>query len=174
MAGAATTQWFVKPVDYFAIGIGLGAAAWLFEFWNLENNQIYSMQFVGLGMAGARLPGKGAGQLSQWKAIFSGRPKGGNLTGDWYPLSTNNAFSGPDLDNCSGRAEILGASLMGIGGYICLISAGRIGKNYFGGAKVDVIPNEIGGWKASAIVGLWGLVSQREQTDTMTPAPLEF
>lgn len=166
-------KWFVRPGYAFSAGIGVGATAFVFDFLNMEDNQIYGLLFTGLGLAG----GLGSGKSSGLKSVIDvaktlgkqvakkavGWKIGGFKTTypirTWTPVSTGRGFSGDDLHHSNGRLTVLGLSALGLGSYKCYVSAASWGFDspYFNSQEVAVLPQTLD-MQMSATVGMWFVV----------------
>lgn len=168
-----TGKWFVRPGYAFSAGVGVGATAFVFDFLNMDDNQIYGLLFTGLGLAGGLGSGK-TGALGGLREVAKTLGKQAGVKGaswlksgfkttypirSWSSVSTGRAFSADDLNRSNGRLTVLGASALGLGAYKCYVSAASWGFDspYFNSQEVTILPQTID-IQLSATVGMWFVV----------------
>jgi hypothetical protein len=157
--GPKTDNWYVRSGIFQAYSLAkAGIGAYVFDFWNFENDMVYTYGFAGAGAIKPQL---------KYAGIY------GNFSGsdvsDWLSLSPNMAFSPEELDGALGRIEKIGLSVMGIGYTSFNITAYRgLNTTYFSGAKVDVKNTGFFKFPAVILAGYWELLDANKQTQKQT------
>jgi hypothetical protein len=145
-SGPQTNQWYVRPGRYKVYTLaGVGGGAFIFDFWNVVDNMIYTYGFAGVG-----------GVKTSLKYLGLAGKYDGTEVGNWLALDPKRAFSSEELDGASGRLEKVGLSVMGLGHISCRITAYTgITTTYFSAAEVQVRLTHFFSFPGMVLQGTW-------------------